>query len=68
MENFNLLNLKEHKKNNLASTSVDTLPGIIFKISQPNSTNNLSMAELSCSSGVLKKYLWFKISSLRLQE
>ena len=29
-------------KENLASTSVDTLPGTMFKISLPNSTRTLS--------------------------
>lgn len=31
----------------LASTSVLTLPGIIFKISKPKRTNNLSLANFT---------------------
>lgn len=37
-------------KENAASTSVDTLPGTIFKISQPNATSNRSIAFSACSS------------------
>jgi hypothetical protein len=35
---------------NLASTSVDTLPGTIFKISLPNCVNKLSSVASTCSS------------------
>lgn len=38
----------------LASTSTDTLPGIIFRISHPNSTLSMSNVSLTCSSIVLK--------------
>lgn len=33
----------------LASTSVDTRPGILFSISAPNSTKSLSQAFVTCS-------------------
>jgi len=42
-------------KDNLASTSVETLPGIIFKISLPNRTQVISRAASTCSAKVLKK-------------
>lgn len=38
----------------LASTSVDTRPGIFFSISTPNSTKSLSVAFVICSSCDLK--------------
>jgi len=41
-------------KDNLASTSVETLPGIIFKISLPNRTHVTSRAASTCSARVLK--------------
>lgn len=34
---------------NLASTSVETRPGMMFKISTPNKTANLSIAASTCS-------------------
>ena len=37
----------------LASTSVDTLPGTTFRISQPNITNNLSIASSNTLVGSL---------------
>ena len=37
-------------KENLASTSVETRPGTIFKISFPNSTSRASRAFSDCSS------------------
>ena len=40
-------------KENLASTSVETLPGTIFKISLPNCTRRLSSVASTCSSTVL---------------
>lgn len=45
-------------KDNLASTSVETLPGIIFKISLPNKTHVISRAASICSAKVLKKRLY----------
>jgi len=42
-------------KDNLASTSVETLPGIIFKISLPNRTHVMSRAASTCSAKVLEK-------------
>ena len=38
----------------LASTSVETRPGITFRISLPKFTNTLSIAASSCSSMLLK--------------
>lgn len=40
--------------NYLASTSVETRPGTILRISVPKRTNNLSIAASSCSSVVLQ--------------
>lgn len=37
----------------LASTSVETLPGIFFRISRPKLTNSLSMVLVTCSSSGL---------------
>ena len=37
----------------LASTSVDTRPGIICRISLPNNTNSLSIAVVTCFSADL---------------
>lgn len=42
------------EKSYLASTSVETRPGMIFNISVPNSTTNLSSADSACSSIVLQ--------------
>ena len=42
-------------KDNLASTSVETLPGMIFKISLPNRTHVMSKAASTCSLKVLKQ-------------
>lgn len=36
-----------------ASTSVETLPGMMFRISLPNSTSSRSSAASTCSSTVL---------------
>ena len=40
----------------LASTSVDTRPGTIFRISVPNNTTNLSIANETTASLPLKQY------------
>lgn len=45
---------------NLASTSVETLPGIIFKISLPNKTHVISRAASTCSDKVLQENLYVK--------
>lgn len=37
-------------KENLASTSVETFPGMMFKISLPNSTRSMSKVASTCSS------------------
>lgn len=42
-------------KDNLASTSVETLPGIVFKISLPKRTHVMSKAASTCSVKVLKQ-------------
>lgn len=44
-------------KEKRASTSVETLPGTIFKISVPNCTRRLSRVASTCSSTVLPCFL-----------
>lgn len=50
----------------LASTSVDTRPGISDKISVPNNTTRLSMASSVCSSIVLLVQYYLKTRFNRL--
>ena len=48
-------------KERRASTSVETLPGTIFKISWPNSTKSLSRVASTCSSRVLPYIVRFSL-------
>ena len=59
------LTLSTAQPSYLASTSVDTRPGTIFRISQPNSTNSFSMATSNCLSALKSKnqklFIWWLI-------
>lgn len=59
------LMLPSSSNENRASTSVDTLPGTIFKISLPNCTSKLSNVESTCSSSVLPCFLPYATASSR---
>lgn len=45
--------VKSEASSYLASTSVDTLPGIFLRISRPKLTNSLSIMLVTCSSSDL---------------
>lgn len=57
---FTLPSLSKEKR---ASTSVETLPGTIFRISLPNWTSRLSMAESTWSSTSLPCFLPYATAS-----